>query len=246
MSNNDNNKMIIITKETTKRLIKDVKEMIKYPLHDDGIYYQHDEDNILQGYAYISGPTNSPYFGGNYFFKFIFPFDYPHQPPKVEFNTNDGITRFHPNMYRNGKICLSLLNTWRGEQWSGCQSIKTILLTIISIMDKHPLLHEPGISINYRDVDKYNEIILFRNIDYCIINTINNIENNINDNNNFYIQLFKDNIINEFKKKHSELLSIITYNKSECMTKLITTRIYNMSIIVNWNELYDKFIKIKI
>jgi ubiquitin-protein ligase len=67
---------------------------------------------MLLGYAYICGPKDSMYFGGNYFYKFEFPYDYPHRPPKMTFMNTDGKTRFHPNMYKTGKICLSILNTW--------------------------------------------------------------------------------------------------------------------------------------
>jgi len=232
---------VVLSRETTKRLIKDVREMIKNPLDEDGIYYKHDDTNILQGYAYISGPSESQYIGGNYFFKFKFPSDYPHQPPKVLFMTSDGFTRFHPNMYKNGKMCLSVLNTWRGDQWTGCQSIRTILLTIISIMDNYPLLHEPGFTMKHQDVEKYNKIILYRNIDYCITDIINNIENETN----IYNNLFKDNIISEFKKKQSEVLSILEKNKDE-KSYLIKTGIYSLNIKIDWSETYDKFIKIKI
>lgn len=235
------NDIVVLSRETTKRLIKDIKEMIKNPLVDDGIYYKHDETNILQGYAYICGPGDSQYIGGNYFFKFNFPCDYPHQPPIVEFMTNDGMTRFHPNMYRNGKICLSVLNTWRGEQWTGCQSIRTILLTIISIMDNFPLLHEPGFTMKQSEVYSYNEIILYKNIDYCVCDVIINI----NDSSNYYIHLFKDNIITEFKKKQLEILSILEKKKEEPIIR-IETGIYNLNIIIHWKNTYDKFSTIKI
>ena len=42
----------------------------KSPLDSEGIYYKHDESNMLLGYAYICGPKDSMYFGGNYFYKF--------------------------------------------------------------------------------------------------------------------------------------------------------------------------------
>lgn len=56
----------------------------------------------------------------------------------------------HPNMYKNRKVCVSILNTWRGEQWSGCQTIKSVLLTLMSLLDSKPLLNEPGITEKIR------------------------------------------------------------------------------------------------
>ena len=47
------NEIITVSKETIKRLLKDVREMIKEPLESDGIYYKHDDSNILKGYVYI-------------------------------------------------------------------------------------------------------------------------------------------------------------------------------------------------
>ena len=66
-----------INKETIKRLLKDVKQIMKHPLTDNGIYYSHDENDMMKGYAMIVGPEDTPYFGGFYFFKFDFPSDYP-------------------------------------------------------------------------------------------------------------------------------------------------------------------------
>jgi ubiquitin-protein ligase len=245
-NNNNNNNMsnepIIITKETTRRLIKDVRDILKEPLDSDGIYYKHDESNILKGYAFICGPTDSQYFGGNYLFEFNFPYDYPHQPPKVEFKTNDGETRFHPNMYRSGKLCLSILNTWRGEQWSGCQSIKSILLTIISIMDNIPLLHEPGFTETHQDVKRYNEIIYFKNFDHCI-NDI--ILHKLDEELNQTYSLFKEEILTEFKKNKKKILNILEKKKDEKQS-IIRTGIYNMNIQLNWKNTYNNFIKIKV
>ena len=53
-----------------KRLIKDIKELIKNPM--ENIYYKHDEDNMLKGYAMIVGIENTPYQYGYYFFEFKF------------------------------------------------------------------------------------------------------------------------------------------------------------------------------
>ena len=94
-------KDIFISKETIKRLSRDVKDILMNPLdlHNNNIYYKHDEEDILKGYALIVGPKDTIYFGGYYFFEFKFPGNYPHEPPTLKYRTNDGVTRFHPNLY---------------------------------------------------------------------------------------------------------------------------------------------------
>lgn len=233
--------IITISKETTKRLIKDVKDLIKSPLDNEGIYYKHDETNILKGYAYICGPKDSVYFGGNYFFDFQFPSNYPHSPPKVTFKTTDGETRFHPNMYKNGKMCLSILNTWKGDPWTGCQSIRSILLTIISIMDQVPLLHEPGFTKKHSDTNKYSEIIEFKNMDF----SVNKL---LTDNMKYCIQpfneIFKEDIVNQFKKNKEDILNILEKKKS-CEPYNIKTGIYSLNIHIDWKKTHRNFLHIK-
>ena len=118
-----------ISKETINRLLKDVRSIIKSPLTEQGIYYVHDDSDMLKGYAMIVGPSDTPYFGGFYFFEFSYPTDYPHSPPKLKYCTNGNGIRFNPNLYVCGKVCVSLLNTWKGDQWTSCQTISTVLLT---------------------------------------------------------------------------------------------------------------------
>ena len=61
---------------------------------------------MLKGYAVVFGPDDSIYRYGAYIFEFKFPTNYPYSPPKLNYMTNDGLTRFHPNLYRNGKVCI--------------------------------------------------------------------------------------------------------------------------------------------
>lgn len=61
--------------------------------------------------------------------------------------TNGGRTRFNPNIYSGGKVCLSILGTWRGEpgeEWSSAQGLESILLSIQSLMSPNPFENEPG------------------------------------------------------------------------------------------------------
>ena len=54
--------------------------------------------------------NNWPGFGIT-FFEFNFPIEFPYEPPKVNYLTTDGKTRMNPNLYEDGRVCLSILNT---------------------------------------------------------------------------------------------------------------------------------------
>ena len=97
--------------KNSKRLLLDVADIMKSPLTEQGIHYIHDEGDMYKGTAMIIGPGDTPYENGFYFFKFKFPKEYPYKPPTLTYCTNDGVTRFNPNLYRSGKVCVSILNT---------------------------------------------------------------------------------------------------------------------------------------
>ena len=164
-----------VKKDALRRIISDIKELRKNPLTAHGIYYEHDDTDMLKGRALIIGPADTPYADGFYFFTFQFPGNYPHAPPKVEFCTGDGFTRFNPNLYRTGKVCLSILNTWKGEQWSGCQTISSVLLALCTVLNDEPLLNEPGITKTHRDYEGYNEIIKYKNIEVAIFGMLESV-----------------------------------------------------------------------
>lgn len=156
---------------STKRILLDVKDIMKDPI--ENIFYIPNEDITNIGYAMIIGPKDTPYENGYYFFEFIYPENYPFSPPKVLFKTHDGKTRFNPNLYINGYVCLSLLNTWPGEKWSSCQSLRSILLSLSTLFNENPLLNEPGISIKNTNVEPYNNIIHYRNVEVAILKCLN-------------------------------------------------------------------------
>ena len=65
--------------------------------------------------ALIIGAENTPYANGCFVFDIFLPPKYPEISPKVKFcTTGGGKVRFNPNLYNNGKVCLSLLGTWSG------------------------------------------------------------------------------------------------------------------------------------
>lgn len=240
---NDENSVTTIKKETISRLIKDVKEIIKNPLESHGIYYKHDDEDLLKGKALIIGPQGTPYENGFYLFEIKYPSNYPYSPPKIIYKTNDGLTRFNPNLYKCGKVCLSVLNTWRGEQWSSCQTISSILLVLCTVLNDTPFLNEPGITKTHIDYDNYNSIIKYKNMEVAIINMLTNENINL---------LFSDfiNVMNEhFLNNFNTILTIIdkeieqqTINNNPD-TNIITTSLYQMNFKINYKELKKKLIK---
>jgi ubiquitin-conjugating enzyme E2 Z len=234
-----NNKFIPST--TIKRLASDVKKIIKEPLTTEGIYYKHDENNMLIGYAMIVGPKNTPYENGYYFFEFKYPCNYPFSPPEVKYYTNDDLNRFNPNLYKNGKVCISILNTWHGEQWTGCQTITSVLLTLSTLFTEKPLLNEPGVLENNPDIYPYTKSIEFKNLDFCICETIISCSNKNNKFNIFYSEIKElflnnyDSIINKIKNK---------INSPDDNT-IFYTKLYHMKVSTNYKNLLSRIDNVK-
>lgn len=71
----------------------------------------------------IFGASDTPYAHGAFIYDLYFPDEYPNCSPKCNLmTTGGGQIRFNPNLYNCGKVCLSLLGTWRGvnsvENWN--------------------------------------------------------------------------------------------------------------------------------
>ncbi len=98
----------------------------------------------------ISGPKDTPYENGLFEFHASLPADYPNGTPQVLIHTTgNGSVRFNPNLYDSGKVCLSLLGTWQGqegEKWNPKTS--TFLQVMVSIQSlilvEQPYFNEPG------------------------------------------------------------------------------------------------------
>jgi ubiquitin-protein ligase len=232
---------VTISKESVHRLLSDVREIMKNPLHSNGIYYSHDDTDMLSGWAMIVGPEDTPYFGGFYFFKFQFPTDYPYSPPIVTCHTKCGRIRFNPNLYTSGKVCISILNTWRGEPWSSCQTISTVLLTLCTVFCKNPILNEPGLRLDNPDSKPYNEILEYANIKISICEVVNNSRVNGLQ----FVTQFADSIEQRVEQNYAFLLAFLE-SKKHIEPYLCTTRIYGLREMIDYPALYDIFLKIKL
>lgn len=152
-----------IAPQTSRRVLKDIERAQEDLMKEQGIWYFMDDTNITRGKALIRGPPDTPYEGCLLMFSIQFPSDYPFSPPKVLFLTSDERTRFHPNLYVEGKVCLSILGTFSGPSWSGTQSLSSVLISILALLDNNPLCHEPAyasgtlLDARHRDYAEYVE-----------------------------------------------------------------------------------------
>jgi ubiquitin-protein ligase len=126
-----------------KRILADIAELEQPVYSRAGIYYAAADDNMMKGTACVFGPAGTPYEDCPMLYEIQLPDSYPFDPPKVEFRTHDGYTRFHPNMYVDGKCCLSILGTWDGPRWSSALRLSAVLVTMQSLMTDNPIVHEP-------------------------------------------------------------------------------------------------------
>lgn len=120
-----------------KRIQKEPVEGFRVRLPDDS--------NIFLWEVAIFGPPETLYEGGYFKALMKFPPDYPYSPPSVRFQTK----MWHPNVYENGEVCISILHPpnddplsgeLASERWNPTQNVRTILMSIIS------LLNEPNTS----------------------------------------------------------------------------------------------------
>jgi hypothetical protein len=133
---------------------------------------------------------------------------------------------------------VSLLNTWRGDQWTSCQSISTVLLTLCTLLCKNPLLNEPGVNKNHQDMNSYNEIIEFSNLDIAVCDIITK-------KNGIYMPFFENFypfIKDNFNKNYEKLLEIATKKNIDFKEQAVNfkTSYYNMNINIDYNKVIEK------
>eukprot|EP00049_Salpingoeca_infusionum_P003548 m.67767 g.67767 ORF g.67767 m.67767 type:complete len:750 (-) comp12171_c1_seq1:140-2389(-) len=141
------------------------------------IFLRIDEDRMDVLQALIIGPDDTPYANGCFVFHIHLPDQYPMSPPLVKIVTTDrGKVRFGPNLYADGKVCLSLLGTWSGPSWDPQNStLLQVLLSIQSmILCDQPLYNEPGFETrkSARESSVYNEAVKFQTARVAMLNML--------------------------------------------------------------------------
>jgi ubiquitin-conjugating enzyme E2 Z len=169
----------------TKRILKEFQELedSRKILEESGIYFEIREEDINFLYFMIVGQKNTPYENGFYFFIFEYPSNYPMSPPIGKYMTHGTLKtykntdlkiRFNPNLYTNGKVCLSMLNTWSGPGWVPTNTITSVVVAIQAlVLTENPLMNEPGFeNASEERLEKYNQVIQYANIKISIMDMI--------------------------------------------------------------------------
>uniref|UniRef100_A0A674AC87 (E3-independent) E2 ubiquitin-conjugating enzyme n=1 Tax=Salmo trutta TaxID=8032 RepID=A0A674AC87_SALTR len=137
----------------------------------DGIMVKTFEDRMDLFSALIKGPTRTPYEDGLFVFDIQLPNIYPSVPPLFRYLSQCS-GRLNPNLYDNGKVCVSLLGTWIGkgtERWTSKSSLLQVLISIQGlILVNEPYYNEAGFDSDrglqegYENSRCYNEMALIK------------------------------------------------------------------------------------
>uniref|UniRef100_A0A3Q3XPQ4 E2 ubiquitin-conjugating enzyme n=1 Tax=Mola mola TaxID=94237 RepID=A0A3Q3XPQ4_MOLML len=123
-----------------KALMLEMKSLQDEPVEGFKITLVNESDMYNWEVA-IFGPPNTHYEGGYFKARIQFPVDYPYSPPAFRFLTK----MWHPNIYENGDVCISILHPpvddpqsgeLPSERWNPTQNVRTILLSVISLLNE--------------------------------------------------------------------------------------------------------------
>jgi ubiquitin-protein ligase len=226
--------------KTTIRIMNDYIDFNKNK--PDGIYLWIDKENIYQQYALIMGPSNTPYFGGYFFFDIKFPNNYPNKPPEIKMLTINNKVRFNPNLYQCGKVCLSILGTWAGPSWKPIMNIRLILTSIVSLMGEYPIQNEPGfenVKPDHISSIEYNLYLIYYTYSIAIIDVLE-------DKYKKWSNYFKDEIKLEYDKNYNKLKDdLLSYQQIHGRVPVLKQIYFMEKEILDFNNLLDRFNKIK-
>lgn len=112
-----------------------------------GVWVKTFEDRLDLLSAMIEGPKKTPYEDGIFIFDIQLGPDYPKTPPLCHYISYCS-DRLNPNLYEDGKVCVSLLGTWSGrgtEVWSPTSTLLQVIVSIQGlILVDEPYFNEAG------------------------------------------------------------------------------------------------------
>ncbi|XP_072932156.1 (E3-independent) E2 ubiquitin-conjugating enzyme UBE2O isoform X2 [Epargyreus clarus] len=112
-----------------------------------GVWVRGYEERIDLLSVMIAGPSRTPYEGGLFVFDVQLGGEYPRAPPLCHYHSHCS-DRLNPNLYEDGKVCVSLLGTWSGrgvEVWGKDSSLLQVIVSLQGlILNAEPYFNEAG------------------------------------------------------------------------------------------------------
>ncbi len=142
-----------------KRIMKE-HNILASSLPEGEIYVRTYESRLDLMRCLIIGPRDTPYENAPFVIDLYLGQGFPDQPPTAHFHSwTSGLGRINPNLYEEGKICLSLLGTWSGkhdtEKWSDRATLLQLLVSLQGLVFvKKPFYNEAGFE-GYENDSKY-------------------------------------------------------------------------------------------
>merc|ERR1712226_285370 len=160
-----------------KEYLTDQKRSIQ-ECEEDGYWLVFDESDLYKFQILVKAADDTPYEGAFFHFSGVLPTDYPFKPPKIKLlTTGNGRIRFNPNLYADGKVCLSILGTFigtdsgeKGDEWMSSMTIRTICLSIRSLLNENPASNEPAfseISVESETAQKYIKYVRYSSLKFA-------------------------------------------------------------------------------
>lgn len=201
-----------------RRVQSDLRELAKAGLDAEGIHFCTDADNCLKVFVVITGADGTPYANCPLLMEFEFGDMYPMMPPKAKFCTGDGQTRFNPNLYVDGKICLSILGTWQGPSWTPVMTLTTIINSICAlVMNEEPLRNEPGWEqASKQDIDEYNQVVEYRSLCVGLVQQLRNLHQNF--------MPMREQMVERFRRDYGKIMERVRQRKAELDGRFVKPR----------------------
>ncbi len=217
-----------------KRILSDIKIIRKNELDKHNIFVSTNDENIYNIKAMIIGPDDTPYEGGFFFFDINFPKNYPLSPPTAKFMTLNRDVRFNPNLYKCGKVCVSLLNTWAGPGWTTACTLSAVLLSIQSLLNENPIHNEPGWELENGEKCKiYNDLLDYYNLKVGVIQMIKETPTGFED--------FKDIMIKYYIQNYNKYAKFLE-KRFEKNGEHKFLKLYSMTAKLDYTEIQEKMI----
>ena len=113
-----------------ERIKMELKDLQKNPVVNIGLLVElPNPNNIYEWRCAMLGPDDTPYSGGLFYLKIIFPKDYPNSKPEICFITPIYHVNVLPYADSLGRVCISTLNWWTPQY-----TIRKVLIDIWALL----------------------------------------------------------------------------------------------------------------